>query len=139
MCKLVIWNTADLGHESLAEVAQPPKTYEYLSFGATQLIGALGSGGAERLVFLQGNWISAIKSKTAHSRRISRHSFLPSEWLSTEDHRDLMMDVTSRGNVLVVRRLKSLLLNGGSSGLNSTRCHQSKHQRLLGYNESSVL
>lgn len=112
--KLAIWNTADLGPDSSAEVARPPKTYEYLSSRATQLIGALGSGGAERLVFLQeGNWISAIDSKTAHLRRIARHFFLPNDWLSMENHRDLMMEVTSRGNFLVVRRHEVAVIKRG--------------------------
>jgi hypothetical protein len=50
---LFIWCTADLGPDSLTEVAQPLKMYDYFSSRATQSIGALGSGGAERLIFLQ--------------------------------------------------------------------------------------
>lgn len=112
--ELIIWSTADLGTDSLAELVQPLKTYDYLSARATQLIGALGSGGAERLIFLQeGNWISAIDSKTAHLRRIARHFFLPNDWLGMENHRELMMEVTSRGNVLVVRRHEVAIVKRG--------------------------
>ncbi|ROW05920.1 hypothetical protein VPNG_08028 [Cytospora leucostoma] len=112
--KLIIWSTADLGSDSSAEVAQPLKMYEYFSSRATQLIGALGSGGAERLVFLQeGNCVSAIESRTAHLRRIALHFFLPNDWLSMMNHRDLMVEVTSRGNVLVVRRHEVAIVKRG--------------------------
>lgn len=112
--KLVLWNTAELSADSSTEMAHPAKTYEYLTSRATHLIGAVGRASAERLIFLQeGNWVCAVRSRTDPPNRIARYFFLPNDWLSMANHVDLMMEVTSKGDVLLVRKHEVAVIKRG--------------------------
>jgi len=85
----------------------PPVTsLPNLSSSAIHLVGHLG----DRLVFLQhGNWISTLDASPSEEEgggreKVNFHFFFPADWMSTANHLCVMIEVTKRGDVLLVKR-----------------------------------
>lgn len=101
-CQLVLLDVAYLFPES--ESISPARGYEHLSCQAIHLIGSIGSHATERLVFLrEGSWVSTIMSKEAKDGRIASHFFFPAAWVAAATQLNLMIRVTVRGDVLIVK------------------------------------
>ena len=92
--KLALWNTSDFNTKS--ETAAPVPKYQYLADQVDFLIGNYG----RRLVFLHSSgWICSTDPQTF---RITRHFFIPSDWLSTNG--TAMIEVTQFGDIIYVKR-----------------------------------
>ena len=88
-------------------VLPPVTSHPDLTSSAIHLVGHLG----DRLVFLQhGHWISTLDpppTTTPASEgtgRVNFHFFFPADWMSTANHLCVMIEVTKRGDVLLVKR-----------------------------------
>lgn len=140
--KLVLWSTSEFTPE--AKVVRPIPAYQALSDRAEVLVGATsadpGQGAAERMVFLHnGNWVCAADADAGKEDNFVRHFFFPADWLST--NLDLILEVTKKGDVLLVKRdevavvRKGLLTNnenaddGGSSTMIAKRGLFSRRNR----------
>jgi WD40 repeat protein len=101
--RFLLFSTSDITPSATA--LSPVTAYPDLCSSAIHLVGQIGSGGAERLVFFRdGNWISTVDAAAAKEGRASFHFFFPADWMSTANHRDVMIEVTRRGDVLLVKR-----------------------------------
>ncbi|KAH7322926.1 WD40-repeat-containing domain protein [Stachybotrys elegans] len=101
--KLVLYNTSQIipSTESLA----PTLARQQLSEKAIRVVGPIGQGATERLVFIQNsNWVCTVDAKGSTEGRISSHFFFPVDWMSMASHSGLIVEVTRRGEVLMVRK-----------------------------------
>ena len=101
--KLALWNTSDFNVGS--ETATPVPKYQYLADQVEFLIGNYG----QRLVFLHaGGWICSTDPKTFG---ITRHFFIPSDWLITSGA--VMIEVTRYGDIIYVKRDEVAVIKRG--------------------------
>jgi WD40 repeat protein len=102
--RLLLWNTSDfaIGSKRAAAITSYHNLAEQVDF----LIGPSG----QKLLFLHSNsWICSIDQQNGAD--ISRHFFLPADWLSTNI--ELMIKVTSRGDIIFVKRAEVAVIKRG--------------------------
>ncbi|KAB5530398.1 hypothetical protein GE09DRAFT_1193951 [Coniochaeta sp. 2T2.1] len=81
-------------------VLTPVTIFDDLSANAIRLIGSLN----KQLVFLRkGSRIATVDEKPAREGRTRIH-FFPADWMTSVHHLDVMVEVTPRGDVLLVKR-----------------------------------
>lgn len=101
--KLMLYDTSELRPNAATLLAA--SIYKYLCSKVTHILGTVGRGVKERLVFLQdANWVFTVDAENAKESRLSAHFFFPVDWLSITDHLGLMAEVTEWGDVLMVRK-----------------------------------
>ncbi|KAJ1324157.1 protein SERAC1 [Microdochium nivale] len=104
--ELTIFDTSSI--EADTEVISPISTYSQLYKKALYLIGTIkaATGASERLIFLQhGGWVSGITlTKADACPLISRYFFFPTDWLYVAHHLDLMIEVTPKGDIVLVKK-----------------------------------
>ena len=102
--KLLLWNSSDFTPESTSTTVIP--SYRHLTDDIDFLIGTEG----EKLVFLHSdNWVCSTDPQNPSN--VIRHFFLPIDWLTSNI--DLMIDMTSGGDILFVRHDEVAVIKNG--------------------------
>ncbi|XMA18951.1 hypothetical protein WAI453_011742 [Rhynchosporium graminicola] len=102
--KLILWSVTEFTRTSTSAIPIP--SYRALSDDIEVLIGTTPaiSGNLDRLIFLHGSqWVCAVDIETAKTNQFVRHFFFPEDWLSPAKGLDLIVEVTSLGDVLLVK------------------------------------
>ena len=104
--KLLLWDTSDLKVNSKSAVPIPK--YRSLADQVKKVIGEYG----QRLVFLHSSsWICSVNLQSPSGEHITRHFFLPADWLST--NMELMFGVTHNGEIIFVKRNEVAVIKRG--------------------------
>ena len=110
MSKIMLFEVSKLSAD--AKMIAPVPKYEYLNNKSHILIGTYG----QRLIFLQNQtgWIcSADLDDLDEGEHYDRHFFLPGDWLSAASSTDLMLQVTSEGHIIFVKRDEVAVIRRG--------------------------